>query len=178
MKEADQLFEKITAKGISPDLVMYNALIDGHCVNGNIDSAFSLLKKMDEMKILPDEVTYNTKLQGYCREEKIEEACEPLDQIKRKGIKPDHVSYSTLISGYDMKDAFRVRDEMLSISFNPTLLTYNALIQGLCKNQQGDLAEDLLKEMVIKGITPDNSTYFSLIEEIGKVDKAAESCDS
>ena len=55
--------------------------------------------------------------------------------MKRKGIKPDHVSYNTPISGYsrrgDMKDAFRVRDEMLSIGFNPTLLTYNALIQGL-----------------------------------------------
>lgn len=51
-----------------------------------------------------------------------------------------------------MNDAFKVRDEMLSIGFNPTLLTYNSLIQGLCKNQEGDLAEGLLKEMVKRGI--------------------------
>ncbi|KAJ0010388.1 hypothetical protein Pint_34530 [Pistacia integerrima] len=36
---------------------------------------------------------------------------------------------------------------MLSIGFNPTRLTYSALIQGLCKNQEGNLAEELLKEM-------------------------------
>jgi pentatricopeptide repeat protein len=70
-----------------------------------------------------------------------------------------------------MKDAFRVRDEMLSIGFNPTLLTYNALIQGLCKNEEGDHAEQLLKEMISKGITPNDNTYLSLIEGIGNVEE-------
>lgn len=69
-----------------------------------------------------------------------------------------------------MDDAFRVRDDMLGAGFNPTLLTYNALIQGLCKKQEGVLAEELLKEMVSKGITPDDSTYLALIEGIGDVD--------
>lgn len=73
-----------------------------------------------------------------------------------------------------MKDALRVRDEMLSIGFNPTRLTYNALIQGLCKNQEGEHAEELFKEMVSNGITPDDSIYLSLIEGIGDVDKFLE----
>lgn len=59
---------------------------------------------------------------------------------------------------------------MLAIGFNPTLLTYNALIQGLCKNQEGERAEELLKEMVRKGITPSDSTYISIIEAIGKAE--------
>ena len=42
---------------------------------------------------------------------------------------------------------------MLSLGFNPTLLTYNALIEGLSKNKEDDLAEELLKEMVSNGIT-------------------------
>ncbi|KAA8545917.1 hypothetical protein F0562_020632 [Nyssa sinensis] len=71
--------------------------------------------------------------------------------MKRRGIKPDHISCNTHISGYsrrgDMKDAFRVLDEMSSIGFNLTRLTCNALIRGLCKNQEEDHAEDLLKEM-------------------------------
>ena len=53
---------------------------------------------------------------------------------------------------------------MINKGFNPTLLTYNAMIQGLCKNGQGDDAEELVKEMVANGITPDDSTYISLIE--------------
>lgn len=34
MNEADDLFDKILHKGVVPDLVMFNALIDGHCANG------------------------------------------------------------------------------------------------------------------------------------------------
>nr|GMD45281.1 pentatricopeptide repeat-containing protein At2g15630, mitochondrial [Ipomoea batatas] len=96
------------------DLIMFNALIDGYCANGNVEA--------------------------YCREGKVEEACKLLDEMKSRGIKPDHISYKTLISGYsrrgDMEDAFRVRDVMLGLGFSPTLHTYNALIQGLCKTKQ------------------------------------------
>lgn len=34
MKEVDDLFEKILHKGVVLDLVMFSALIDGHCANG------------------------------------------------------------------------------------------------------------------------------------------------
>jgi len=40
----------------------------------------------------------------------------------------------------------------------------------LCKNGEGEHAEELLKEMVSKGITPDDSTYLSIIEAMEKVD--------
>ncbi|KAJ0010392.1 hypothetical protein Pint_34534 [Pistacia integerrima] len=69
-------------------------------------------------------------------------------------------------------------DDAVNIGFNPTRLTYNALIQGLCKNQEGKLAEELLREMVSNGINPDDSTYFSLIEAIGNVGSVAETSDS
>ncbi|KAM1420815.1 hypothetical protein ACFX2I_003143 [Malus domestica] len=162
MHEADDLFKKLLRKGVLPDLVMFNALIDGHCANGNMERAVALLEEMDKMKVHPDEVTYNTLMQGRCREGKVEEARQLMEEMKRRGIKPDHISFNTLISGYskrgDLKDAFKVRDEMLSIGFNPTVLTYNALIQGLCKNQEGDLAEELLKEMIV--FIDDLYTYF------------------
>ncbi|GKV23728.1 hypothetical protein SLEP1_g33430 [Rubroshorea leprosula] len=149
MKEADDLFEKITGKGVSPDIIMFNALIDGHCAN------------------------------GHCREVRVKETHKLLDEMKGRGIKPDHISYNTLISGYsrqgDLKDAFRVHDEMLNLGFNPTFLTYNALIQGLFKNQEEDLGEELLQEMVSKGITSDDSIYYALTKGMSKVNPAMES---
>ncbi|PRQ23386.1 putative pentatricopeptide [Rosa chinensis] len=48
MNKADDLFEKILCKGVLPDLVMFNALIDGHCANGNMEGAFSLLREMEK----------------------------------------------------------------------------------------------------------------------------------
>jgi pentatricopeptide repeat protein len=78
----------------------------------------------------------------------------------------------------DIKDALRVRDEMMNKGFNPTLMTYNALIQGLCKNGQGDDAEILMKEMVEKGITPDDSTYILLIEGLTTEDERTAAADA
>ncbi|GAU19164.1 hypothetical protein TSUD_89290 [Trifolium subterraneum] len=168
ISEADEMFKKSKKEGLVPDIIMFNALIDGHCANGNIDRAFQLLNEMDNAKILPDEITYNTLMQGYCREGKVEEAQTLLDEMKRRGIKPDHISYNTLISGYskrgDIKDALKVYDEMLSIGFDPTILTYNALIQGHCKIGEVERAEELFFEMKSKGITPDDNTYLYIIE--------------
>jgi pentatricopeptide repeat protein len=45
------------------------------------------------------------------------------------------------------------------------------MIRGLCKNGQGDDAEELVKEMVGNGITPDDSTYISLIEGLTTEDE-------
>ncbi|CAA7058602.1 unnamed protein product [Microthlaspi erraticum] len=152
IKEADELFERVVGNGMmKPDIVMMNALMDGHCSSGNMDRAFSILKEMDEMRIDPDDVTYNCLMRGLCGEGKFEEAREVMCEMKRRGIKPDHISYKTLISGYSSKkgDSAKqvVRDEMLSLGFDPTLLTYNALLKGLSQNQDGKLAEELLMEM-------------------------------
>ncbi|PWA54505.1 pentatricopeptide repeat (PPR) superfamily protein [Artemisia annua] len=65
----------------------------------------------------------------------------------------------------------QLRDAMLSTGFSPTLLTYNALIQGLCKNTEERLAKELYKEMISKGISPDDNTIYSLIEGIPNVDE-------
>ncbi|KAK9950578.1 hypothetical protein M0R45_006062 [Rubus argutus] len=87
---------------------------------------------MEEKGIVPDSITYNILINGYCRSGNAKKAFSLHDDMLRKRDRAD-----------------QVRDEMLSIGFNPTLLTYNALVQGLCKNQEGDLAEGLLKEMLI-----------------------------
>ena len=62
--DADRMFVEAMQKSLSPDLVMYNALIDWHCGIANKERAFGLLKEMDRKKVAPDEVTYNTLMRG------------------------------------------------------------------------------------------------------------------
>ncbi|KAH0465618.1 hypothetical protein IEQ34_005721 [Dendrobium chrysotoxum] len=51
---------------------------------------------------------------------------------------------------------------MLEKGFNPTILTYNALIHGLCKNGEGDQAEDLIRVLDVFG----NLLQFVWLHEI------------
>ncbi|KAG6415007.1 hypothetical protein SASPL_122406 [Salvia splendens] len=159
--------EMALAKGVLPDLGMFNTLIVGHCENANTEHAVSLLKEMERMKIAPDKVTYDTMMQSYCRVGKVEDAYSLLDVMSRR---PDCISYNILICGYskrgDMKDVMRIRDEMLSLGLDLNWLTFNAILEGLCEHGEGagNHAEVFLKEMVYKGINPDDSTYISLIK--------------
>ncbi|KAJ8441941.1 hypothetical protein Cgig2_020086 [Carnegiea gigantea] len=200
LDEAVRFLDKTVESGFVPTAVTYNALIDGYCNKGDLEKAFgfrdemvkkgiepnlstynmlmhtlfmdgkdataeSLIKEMREKGMKLDDFTYNILINGYCQSGNVKKALELLDEMLANGIQPTKITYTSLI---------HVRDEMFNIGFNPTRLTYNALIQGLCKNKEGGLAEELLKEMVSRGITPDDSTYISLIEGIGDVEDQTE----
>lgn len=62
-EDADDLMEKKLEKGMLPDLVMFNALLDGHRANGKIKGSLLPLEEMERMKVKPDEVKYL--LQGW-----------------------------------------------------------------------------------------------------------------
>lgn len=48
IKAENDLMENILENGIPPDLVMFNALIDGHCANGKIkECAFAFKRDGD-----------------------------------------------------------------------------------------------------------------------------------
>ena len=62
-----------------------------------------------------------------------------------------------------MEDAFRFFDETVKIGFSPTLVTYNALIYGLCRKGRLEEAEGLVPQITSSGFSPDVITYNSLI---------------
>nr|UPT48477.1 pentatricopeptide repeat protein AaPPR144 [Agave angustifolia]UPT49828.1 pentatricopeptide repeat protein AaPPR1574 [Agave angustifolia] len=58
--------------------------------------------------------------------------------------------------------------------FEPDVVTYNCLIDGLCKTYRIEHARQLFDEMVLKGCLPNRVTnnsfvrYYSVVNEVGK----------
>ncbi|XP_013637144.1 PREDICTED: pentatricopeptide repeat-containing protein At2g26790, mitochondrial [Brassica oleracea var. oleracea] len=57
--EAKQIWKKLGAACIEPDVKMYTVLMNHHCKIGNVDIATDILYRMIECGLKPDNVTYN-----------------------------------------------------------------------------------------------------------------------
>ena len=65
--EASNLFSKMIAQGISPNVVTYNCLILGLCYVSQLEEAAWLLNDMVLNNINPDPYTYNILFDALCK---------------------------------------------------------------------------------------------------------------
>ncbi|XP_072978776.1 pentatricopeptide repeat-containing protein At1g02060, chloroplastic [Typha angustifolia] len=186
-RDAYQLFEEmLRSPHAPPDVCTFNTLIRGFCLNSMVDEAFRLFRDMPRRGCEPDVVTYNTLIDGLCRMGKVRIAHNLLDGMRRKSshLVPNVVSYTTVIRGYCGKllvdEAVGLFKEMGAVGLEPSNITYNTLIQGLCKAQRMDLVKRILEKGDGGGsgdvsFRPDTCTFNTLIAahcKLGKIDDA------
>ncbi|ERN10963.1 hypothetical protein AMTR_s00158p00090260 [Amborella trichopoda] len=151
-------------KGISPDIVTYNTLINGHCREGKLVEAFRLHSKMSSNGVLPDHISYALVIRGLYLHGNVCRAHQLLHKMLDDSILPDPLLWNLVIDGYgrcgETELVFEVRDHLLALSMAPNIFTYNAahVKEG---NLQG--AFMLKEEMFENGILPDVVTYNLLI---------------
>ncbi|KAL0330661.1 UNVERIFIED_CONTAM: Pentatricopeptide repeat-containing protein, chloroplastic [Sesamum angustifolium] len=92
--------------------------------------------------------------------------------IKESVVKPDVSTYTTMIRGLygyckkgEFGNAMRCFDEMVSGgNCEPNVLTYNALINGLCLNGDVDEARRMMSRMRLSGLRDNIATHTSLLK--------------
>ncbi|GLJ39810.1 hypothetical protein SUGI_0813740 [Cryptomeria japonica] len=62
-----QLLVEMKKKGLTPDKVTFNSVINGFCLERNIRAAQNVLCDILEKGLVPDMVTYSTLIDGYCK---------------------------------------------------------------------------------------------------------------
>ncbi|WOL18361.1 hypothetical protein Cni_G27156 [Canna indica] len=161
---------------------------------GLAKEAVAAFYRMKQLHCKPDVQSYNTVISALCRVGHFKKARFLLDQMELPGARcpPDTFTYTILISSYckhslqtGCRKAIRRRiweanhmfRRMLFNGFAPDVVTYNCLIDGLCKTYRIERAHELLEEMLLKGCSPNRVTYNSFIRYyslVNQVDKAVE----
>ncbi|KAM0030445.1 putative tetratricopeptide-like helical domain superfamily [Helianthus debilis subsp. tardiflorus] len=141
-------------RAISPNVYIYNALLDGLVLEGRTLEAEMLFKKLIKKKLCePDVVMYSTMIKGLCKFGNNVTAIALLRLMEQKHCEPSIVTYSTIIDSLCkdkmIDDAFKLFKEMVyDKRILPDVITYTSLICGLCNMGRWDEASKMLNKGV------------------------------
>ncbi|KAG4179789.1 hypothetical protein ERO13_A10G126675v2, partial [Gossypium hirsutum] len=163
--EAKRLLADIVNKGISPNVFIVNALISALCKDGKIQEAISVFDLMTQRGIRPDVITYTTLIHAFysiidilCKEGESSKAIEILKLMTRKGF---------CHSG-QWEEVTSLLNRIMN-GVHPNLVTFNSLINALCKENRIEEAITMLNLM-----SQGRFTFNSLINALCKEKRTEE----
>ncbi|KAG7013883.1 Pentatricopeptide repeat-containing protein, mitochondrial, partial [Cucurbita argyrosperma subsp. argyrosperma] len=197
VENAFLLFKEMKGAGMVPDVYTYTILIDCFSKAGLIQQAHNWLDEMVRDGCEPTVVTYTTLIHAYLKAKKVSVANELFEVMIAKGCIPNVITYTALIDGYcksgniekacqiyarmrgdaDIPDVDMYFKTENNVSEKPNVVTYGALVDGLCKAHKVKDACDLLETMFTEGCEPNNIVYDALIDgfcKAAKLDEAQE----
>ncbi|KAK7308874.1 hypothetical protein RJT34_05179 [Clitoria ternatea] len=191
------LFEEMKRNGIVPSVHTYTILIDSFCKAGLIQQARKWFDEMLRDGCTPNVVTYTALIHAYMKARKVVDANKLFEMMLLEGCKPNVVTYTALIDGHckagHIDKAYQIYARMrgdiessdMDMYFNldgnhcetPNVITYGALVDGLCKANRVKEARELLDAMSVHDCEPNQIVYDALIDgfcKIGKLEDAQE----
>jgi pentatricopeptide repeat protein len=153
---AEQVLEEHTERpdsrssGRHKNAEAYTTLMDGYAKEGDIKKGVELLKIMKERSVEPNEFTYTCLIGALARSKKVEQAKRMMDYMDSAGLKVKRVTYNSLISGL----VHRTKD-----------------MDGEEFDGYVDEAIGFLREMMKRGIRPNDVTVSVIVGAFGKCDQ-------
>ncbi|KAF6140160.1 hypothetical protein GIB67_028966 [Kingdonia uniflora] len=201
MEGVSRVLKLMSKRRITNDVVTYTLLIKGFCKLGRVSEAEKVLRGMIEKTSLVvdehvygvlvdrdmgarclklDSYSYNTLVDVFCKEDRVsafDDAMHHFHLMLKRGVSPDEVTCSTLLDGFfkmeDFEEALKLWKTILTRGFVKIKVTFNVMINGLCKFVKMVKAEEILCKMKELGCFPDGVTYQSDgYSSLGDVEKA------
>lgn len=185
IKTAQSFLNEMIDKGIEPNVVTYNVLLNGVCrkvslhpeerFERTIRNAEEVFDQMRESGIEPDVTSFSILLHVYSRAHKPQLVLDKLSLMKEKGICPNVVMYTSVIKclascGW-LEDAERLLGEMVRDGVSPCAATYNCFFKEFRGRKDGESALRMFKRMKEDGLCmPSSHTYVILIRMFLRLD--------
>ncbi|KAL5807804.1 hypothetical protein ACOSQ3_028495 [Xanthoceras sorbifolium] len=167
-------FEKAIALGeislkeqsVSP-YSLYSALIKGFCISGKVEEASKQLQDMLCKGLYPEAEVYNMLIEGHCRGNNFGKVRELLGVMIRKQLSLSISSFRYCVRWMCMEGrvpwALSLKELMLGQNESHNLTIYNILVFYLFSSRNCFLVNEVLNELIEKGLLPDEVTYNFLI---------------
>lgn len=169
-----KLLDLMRERGLEPDLVSFNTLINARLKSGHIlpNLAIELLDEVRNSGLRPDIITYNTLISACSRASNLEEAVKVFNDMEKHKCQPDLWTYNAMISvfgrcGFPDK-AERLFKDLDMNGFFPDAVTYNSLLYAFAREGKTEKVRNVCEEMVKKGFGKDEMTYNTMIHMYGK----------
>jgi pentatricopeptide repeat protein len=165
MDQGMQLFMLMRKKGITPDAVVFNSLLDGCAKRQMRTLCEQVVRDMEEAGVSPSNhsVSILVKLYGRCRD--LDAAFKVFEEMPRDhGFKANAAVYTCLMSSCiannQLDKALELRQQMAKMHVTPDQKTYSTLLRGALRVSNIEKSVDLIHSAL------DQSTRGLLEEEL------------
>lgn len=172
MASARRLLDEMPEKGVKPDIVSYNILLDAYRRKKNEDGFEEILKEIFKKGLDLDVVTFNCRILAFSAKGKSAEAEELLGLML--WLKPTRLSFNAIIRGFckeeNMDSTMRVYERMKCGEEGalPNFDTYIALIWALVEKGEFRYALEVCRECLKKNLAPPFQAIKGLIDGLVK----------
>ncbi|KAI7880036.1 hypothetical protein K492DRAFT_237512 [Lichtheimia hyalospora FSU 10163] len=169
LQGALDVFKRIKADELTPDIYTYSTLIKAHIQGAKLKDAFIIFDQLKQAGLIPTQPIFSNLISGCIKSNQIEKAWEVFDSMRLSYHQPDEVTFTLMLHACakrgEVERALNVFEDMVGSSLYPTDVTFNVLINACAKRPDYfDTAFDLLHQMQnIYGFQPDRITYNTLL---------------
>lgn len=169
--DAVEVFVKMREWDCDPDVVCFNTVIRFCCREMGMHSlGFGVLCDMIKRGYSADVITFNTLIDGLCKKGKLRQAISVLRRMPVMECTPTTVTYNTLLgclfSGVNdrVETRLTIFCEMFKGGYPADTVTFNCLLNCLCKSGHTVEASAMFHRMPEIGCEHDVVSYVALID--------------
>ena len=175
IRNLHRIYMDMINKGITPNLITFNTIIDAFIRNKNTEKAFGIFNDMINNKINPDNFTLSTLFKGINRPEHNKYLIQGVDIINKNIYPVDIILINVLLDACiklkDKKNFCEIFENIIEKKYkniSPDLITYNTFIKGCSKFKLYDKVEFAFNHLINNSketnIVPNDVTFNSLID--------------
>ncbi|GAU29661.1 hypothetical protein TSUD_53130 [Trifolium subterraneum] len=145
--EAHAWYTRMFNEGIAPDVVTYAIMIRGLSDEGRVVEAAKMLDEMNHIGLTPDAHCYNAVIKGLCDIGLFKQAQSLRHKISEHNVYTHTIIICEMCKRGMIDEAQELFDRIRKLGCVPSVVTFNVLINGLCKAHKLKEAIDLCSNM-------------------------------
>ena len=157
-------------KGIKPDEILYNCLLDTCVKYGRMEQAENIFNDMKEAFVTPSKITYAIMIRGYGNDYNLPRAFEIFNEMKLNNISANEIIYGCLLNACVKSSKIEKVCEIYEEITNTTdiamnIVLYSTLIKGYTKTKNFNKAFEIYKSMQNdKNVTPNIICHNAILD--------------
>lgn len=185
LRNAILWFDRLKRFRITPNVVLYNILINGYRNAGDVDGASQRIQEMLDRELKPDGYTYTIILQMCASRGDVAAAEGIFNLVKQSGLELTPYSYEALASVYvavnDMEKAEAVLEKVAGLSFDqPPTPVWNTVLSAHAVLGNDERVNQMFELMHRRNVPFDYHTYGIVMHSLcvaGKMEAAEQTLD-
>ncbi|XP_075108343.1 uncharacterized protein LOC107790835 [Nicotiana tabacum] len=181
IEEARAIINEMFELGCSPNTNSYNYLLGTLCKNDKMEDVSIVLEEMRNKGLNPDAITYETLVYHSSSRGQVDIASEFLKLMVNENVEPrstTHAAYlKVLLEAGEREKAYKYVIGMSAKYNHCGNVLYSLLVR--LHQKKGDLmtAQNILNEMIDKGLKPDFGVFIEVVKQLQKTDRKSLSRD-